>query len=352
MAMSLEQKKKARLAAIGIIEKSYGKGSVGIYGQMEKLDVQTVPTGSLSLDAALGVGGYPRGRIVEIYGPEASGKTTLTLHAIAAAQKLGGMCAFIDVEHALDPLYAAKLGVDMAELTISQPDSAEQALEIAETLTRSGAYDVIVVDSVSALVPKAEIEGEMGDTHVGLQARLMGQACRKLSPIVSSSKTIFFFINQIRYKIGVMFGSPETTSGGNALKFYASVRLDIRRIGTIKKGEDSIGNRSRIKVVKNKLAPPFKQCEFDIIFGKGVNLAGEILDFSVQEGFVDKAGAWYSKDGERLGQGRDNSVDFLHANPAIMEELHQKVRKALKLDNEPEAARNALTAVLDTTGTV
>jgi recombination protein RecA len=329
--MNLEEKKKAREQVLKTIEKEHGKGSAGVYGNMPKLDVEVISTGSLALDDAVGVGGYPRGRIVEIYGPEASGKTTLTLHAIAEAQKRGGLCAFIDAEHALDPVYAANLGVDMNELTLSQPDNGEQALEIAETLTASGVYDVIVIDSVSALVPKAELEGEMGQSHIGKQARLMSQACRKLSAVVSRTKTIFIFINQIRHKIGVMFGSPETTSGGNALKFYASVRIDIRRISTIKQGDDALGNRSKVKVVKNKVSAPFKTCEFDIIFGKGVNRAGEVLDSAVILNLVDKSGAWYSMGEQRLGQGRDNVCDTLRANPEVLDKLEKDTRKLLGL---------------------
>ena len=335
--MSLEQKKKARETVLKNLEKEFGKGSVGIYGNMPKLDVDVISTGSLALDDALGVGGYPRGRIVEIYGPEASGKTTLTLHAIAEAQKAGGLAAFIDAEHALDPIYAANLGVDMAELTVSQPDTGEQALEIAETLVRSGAYDIVVIDSVSALVPRAEIEGEMGAAHVGLQARLLSQACRKLTGAVQKTKTVLFFINQIRMKIGVMFGNPETTSGGQALKFYASVRLDIRRIGTIKKGDEAKGARSRVKVVKNKVAAPFKQCEFDIIFGEGVNKVGEVLDAAVDLELVNKSGAWYSTlDDERMGQGRDNSIEWLKTQPEFFAKLEKDVRKHLRLDKELE----------------
>lgn len=327
--MDLDAKKKARDAALNLIEKEHGKGSAGIYGKMPKIDVEVIPTGSLGLDAALGVGGYPRGRIVEIWGPEASGKTTLTLHAIAEAQKRGGLCAFVDAEHALDPVYAKNLGVDMDELTLSQPDSGEQALEIAEALVRSGAYDIVVIDSVSALVPKAEIDGEMGKSHVGLQARLMSQACRKLAGPVSSTKTILIFINQIRMKIGIMFGNPETTSGGQALKFASSVRLDIRRTASIEKDEEIVGNRSKVKVVKNKVSAPFKTCEFDIIFGKGVNNAGEILDAAVMLQLVDKSGAWYSYNNERMGQGRDNSYQFLIDHPDLMEKLQRQVRQQM-----------------------
>lgn len=334
---NLEDKKKAREAAIGALEKAYGKGSVGVYGNMEPINVDTVSTGSIALDDVLGVGGYPRGRIIEVYGPEASGKTTLALHAIAEAQKLGGLCAFIDAEHALDINYAGNLGVDVDDITLSQPDHGEQALDIVEKLVRSSAFDVIVVDSVAALVPKAEIDGEMDDMQVGLQARLMSKACRKLSGIVSGTKTILIFINQTRMKIGVRFGSPETTSGGNALKFYASQRLDIRRIGTNKKGEESVGNRVRVKAVKNKVAPPFKQCEFDIVFGKGVNKTGEILDAAINLKLVEKSGVWYSKsDGTRLGQGRDNAIESIDNDPTYKAELEREVRKDLGLLKDEE----------------
>lgn len=332
--MDLEEKRKLRATALTGIVKEHGTGAAGIYRDMESRDVEAVSTGSLGLDDALGIGGWPRGRIVEIYGPEASGKTTLTLHAIAEAQKAGGLCAFIDVEHALDPQYAGNLGVDMDELTLSQPDSGEQALDIAERLVTSGAFDVVVIDSVAALVPQKELEGDMGQAHVGLQARLMSQACRKLSHIVSTTKTVLIFINQIRMKIGVSFGSPETTSGGKALKYYASVRADIRRIGAIKKGEENTGNRSRVKLVKNKVSAPFKQCEFDIIFGKGVNRAGEVLDAAVLLKHVDKAGAWYSMNGERLGQGRDNVCEFLRVNPELMDRMETQVRKELGILKE------------------
>ncbi|MEC7518770.1 MAG: recombinase RecA [Myxococcota bacterium] len=320
-------KDKALHLAIGSIEKTYGKGAIMRLGDQEQAPaVPVISSGSLSLDLALGVGGYPRGRIIEVYGPESSGKTTMTLHAIAEAQRAGGVAAFIDAEHALDVGYARKLGVNTEELLVAQPDHGEQALEIADTLVRSGAVDLIVIDSVAALVPKAEIEGEMGDSHVGLQARLMSQALRKLTATVHKSNATLFFINQIRMKIGVMFGSPETTTGGNALKFYSSVRLDIRRIGTIKQGDGAIGNRTRVKVVKNKLAPPFRMCEFDILFGQGVSKSGEILDLGVDAGVVEKSGAWYSADNERLGQGRENSRTFLEENPAIMDGLEHKIR--------------------------
>ena len=318
-------REKALALALGSIEKAYGKGSIMRLGEGAKVDVPTIPTGSISLDLALGIGGYARGRIVEIYGPESSGKTTLTLHAIAECQRQGGVAAFIDAEHALDPSYARKLGVNVDELLVSQPDHGEQALEIADTLVRSGAVDIIVIDSVAALVPKAEIEGEMGDSHVGLQARLMSQALRKLTGTVQKSNTSLFFINQIRMKIGVMFGSPETTTGGNALKFYCSQRLDIRRIGTIKVGDKAIGNRVRVKVVKNKLAPPFQLCEFDILFGKGISRTGDVLDLGVDAKIVDKSGAWYSYGDTRLGQGRDNARTFLEENPEILSEIEGKI---------------------------
>ena len=320
-------REKALVLALGSIEKAYGKGAIMRLGDEEmKTEVPVIPSGSLSLDLALGVGGYPRGRIIEIYGPESSGKTTLTLHAIAEAQRKGGVAAFIDAEHALDVSYARKVGVNTEELLVAQPDHGEQALEIADTLVRSGAVDIIVIDSVAALVPKAEIEGEMGDSHVGLQARLMSQALRKLTATVHKSNTTLFFINQIRMKIGVMFGSPETTTGGNALKFYSSIRLDIRRVGTIKQGENAIGNRTRVKVVKNKLAPPFRVCEFDVLFGQGISKTGEILDLGVDAGVVDKSGAWFSADGERLGQGRENSRAYLDEHPEMAASIEAKVR--------------------------
>ncbi len=331
-------REKALALALGSIEKAYGKGSIMRLGdEAAKADVPVIPTGSISLDLALGVGGYARGRIVEVYGPESSGKTTLTLHAIAECQRQGGIAAFIDAEHALDPTYARKLGVNVDELLVSQPDHGEQALEIADTLVRSGAVDIIVIDSVAALVPKAEIEGEMGDSHVGLQARLMSQALRKLTGTVQKSRTTLFFINQIRMKIGVMFGSPETTTGGNALKFYASQRLDIRRIGTIKVGDKAVGNRVRVKVVKNKLAPPFQLCEFDILFGRGISRSGDVLDLGVAANIVDKSGAWYSYQGQRLGQGRDNTRTFLEENPALLAEIEGKLLEAHGLKRPPEA---------------
>ncbi|MCB1051043.1 MAG: recombinase RecA [Acidobacteria bacterium] len=321
------QKQRALELAMSQIEKQFGKGSIQVLGAKEITKIPVIPTGSIALDAALGCGGVPRGRIVEIYGPESSGKTTLTLHIVAEAQKLGGVAAFVDAEHALDPEYAQKLGVDVSNLLISQPDSGEQALEIAEVLVRSGAVDVIVVDSVAALVPKAELEGEMGDSHMGLQARLMSQALRKLTAVVSRSNTCLIFINQIRMKIGVMFGNPETTTGGNALKFYSSVRLDIRKIATLKSGDDVVGSRTRVKVVKNKVAPPFSQAEFDILYGEGISRYGEILDLGVENKLVEKSGAWYSYDGNRLGQGRDNVVRFLKENEAVAAEIDQKIRQ-------------------------
>jgi len=324
--MADSNREKALNLALGTIEKAYGKGSIMRLGDSDaKIKVPVISTGAISLDLALGIGGYPRGRIVEIYGPESSGKTTLTLHAIAECQKKGGIAAFIDAEHALDPTYARKLGVNVDELLVSQPDHGEQALEIADTLIRSGAVDIIVIDSVAALVPRAELEGEMGDTHVGLQARLMSQALRKLTGTIQKSATTLFFINQIRMKIGVMFGSPETTSGGNALKFYASQRLDIRRIGTIKVGDAAVGNRCRVKVVKNKLAPPFRLCEFDILFGKGISRTGDVLDLGVEAGIINKSGAWYSYGEERVGQGRDNARTFLEEHPDILAAVERKL---------------------------
>ncbi len=322
-----DNKRKALSAALSQIEKQFGKGSVMRMGDnTAQRDLQVISTGSLGLDIALGVGGLPRGRIIEIYGPESSGKTTLTLQVIAEAQKLGGTCAFVDAEHALDPQYAQKLGVNVDDLLVSQPDTGEQALEIADMLVRSSAVDVVVVDSVAALTPKAEIEGEMGDSHVGLQARLMSQALRKLTANIKRSNTLVIFINQIRMKIGVMFGSPETTTGGNALKFYSSVRLDIRRIGSIKKGDEVVGNETRVKVVKNKVAPPFKQSEFEIIYGEGISREGEIIDLGVNGGIVDKSGAWYSYNGNRIGQGKDNVRQFLKDNPEIAGEIEAQVR--------------------------
>jgi recombination protein RecA len=320
-------KTKALDAALSQIERAFGKGSIMRLGQGSAVEVETVPTGSLGLDIALGIGGLPRGRIVEIYGPESSGKTTLALHTVAEAQKRGGVCAFIDAEHALDPIYARKLGVNLDELLISQPDAGEQALEICDTLVRSGAIDVLVVDSVAALTPKAELEGEMGDSLPGMQARLMSQALRKLTASISKSRTMVIFINQIRMKIGVMFGSPETTTGGNALKFYASVRLDIRRIGAIKARDEIVGNQTRVKVVKNKLAPPFKEVEFDIMYGEGVSKLGELVDLGVKAGIVEKSGAWFSYNSQRLGQGRENVKQFLKDNPAIANEIELAIRQ-------------------------
>src|SRR6187397_623577 len=321
-------KSKALTAALSQIERQFGKGSIMRLGKNNKsMDVEVVSTGSLSLDIALGIGGLPKGRIVEIYGPESSGKTTLALHCVAEAQKKGGACAFIDAEHALDPAYARKLGVNIDDLLISQPDAGEQALEIADTLVRSGAIDVLVIDSVAALVPRAELEGEMGDSHMGLHARLMSQALRKLTGSISRSRAMVIFINQIRMKIGVMFGSPETTTGGNALKFYASVRLDIRRVSTLKDRDDPIGNSVRVKVVKNKVAPPFKQVEFDIMFGEGVSKVGELIDLGVKAGIVEKSGSWFSFDSQRLGQGRENSKQFLRDNPEIADKIEGLIRQ-------------------------
>jgi recombination protein RecA len=340
--MADDQKNKALQAALSQIEKQFGKGSVMRLGDdTSRQNIQAVPTGSLSLDIALGIGGLPRGRVVEIYGPESSGKTTLTLQVIAEAQKLGGTAAFVDAEHALDPQYAEKLGVNVDDLLVSQPDTGEQALEITDMLVRSGGVDVVVVDSVAALTPKAEIEGDMGDTHVGLQARLMSQALRKLTANIKRSNTLVIFINQIRMKIGVMFGNPETTTGGNALKFYSSVRLDIRRIGAIKKGDEVTGNQTRVKVVKNKVAPPFKQCEFDILYNEGISKEGELIDLGVEQGIVDKSGAWYSYNKDRIGQGKDNVRQFLKEHPEIAAEIEQQLREKLlvdsKLMNKPAA---------------
>ncbi len=328
-------KSKALEAALGQIDRAFGKGSVMKLGQRESsIEIEAISTGSLNLDIALGIGGFPKGRIIEIYGPESSGKTTLALHAVAEAQKAGGIAAFVDAEHALDPVYARKVGVDVNELLVSQPDTGEQALEIADTLVRSGAVDILVVDSVAALTPRAEIEGEMGDSHVGLQARLMSQALRKLTASISKSNTIVIFINQIRMKIGVMYGSPETTTGGNALKFYASVRLDIRRIGQIKEKDDIVGNATRVKVVKNKVAPPFKQVEFDIMYGVGVSKMGEIIDLGVKAGVVEKSGSWYSYASQRIGQGRENAKRFLLENDDIANEIEQLIRQNAGLVNE------------------
>ena len=337
MADMSEGKKKALAAALGQIEKQFGKGSVMKMGDGSAFrDIESVSTGSLGLDIALGIGGLPRGRVVEIYGPESSGKTTLTLHVVAEMQKLGGTCAFVDAEHALDPVYAAKLGVDVDELLVSQPDTGEQALEITDMLVRSAAVDVIVIDSVAALTPKAEIEGDMGDSHMGLQARLMSQALRKLTANIQRSNTMVIFINQLRMKIGVMFGNPETTTGGNALKFYASVRLDIRRIGAIKKGDEILGNETRVKVVKNKVAPPFKQVVFDLLYGEGISREGEIIDLGVKCEIVDKAGAWYSYNGERIGQGKDNVRNFLKEHTEMAQEIEARVREIMLPTDMPK----------------
>lgn len=328
-------KQKALDAALSQIEKAFGKGSIMRLGQREAVtDVTSVSTGSLGLDIALGIGGLPKGRIIEIYGPESSGKTTLALHVVAEAQKAGGTCAFVDAEHALDPIYARKLGVNTDNLLISQPDAGEQALEIADTLVRSGAIDVLVIDSVAALVPKAELEGEMGDSHMGLQARLMSQALRKLTGSVSKTNCMVIFINQIRQKIGVMFGNPETTTGGNALKFYASIRLDIRRIGALKDRDEVVGNQTRVKVVKNKLAPPFKVVEFDIMYGEGISKTGELIDLGVKANFVEKSGSWYSYKGQRIGQGRENARVFLKENPAIAAEIEASIRTNIAVVSE------------------
>lgn len=324
-----ENKQRALAAALGQIEKQFGKGSIMRLGDTQALDVESVSTGSLSLDVALGIGGLPMGRVVEIFGPESSGKTTLTLSVIAQAQKAGKTCAFIDAEHALDPVYAAKLGVNVDDLLVSQPDTGEQALEICDALVRSGAVDVIIVDSVAALTPKAEIEGEMGDTHVGLQARLMSQALRKLTGNIKNANCLVIFINQIRMKIGVMFGNPETTTGGNALKFYASVRLDIRRVGAIKEGEEVVGNDTRVKVVKNKVAAPFKQADFQILYGSGISKESELIDLGVKHKLVDKSGAWYAYNGDKIGQGKANSMKFLQENPAISSEIESRLRELL-----------------------
>ena len=331
-------KDKALTAALSQIERQFGKGAMMRLGDTPQERIPSISTGSLGLDVALGIGGLPQGRIVEIYGPESSGKTTLTLQVIAECQKSGGTCAFIDAEHALDPLYAQNLGVNIDDLLVSQPDTGEQALEICDMIVRSGAVDVVIIDSVAALTPKAEIEGEMGDTHVGLQARLMSQALRKMAGNIKNSNTLVVFINQIRMKIGVMFGSPETTTGGNALKFYSSVRLDIRRIGAIKDGDEVIGNETRVKVIKNKVAPPFKQTEFQIMYGRGINRTGEIIDLGVQQGLVEKAGAWYSYQTDRIGQGKKNASDFLDDHPEIRGELESKIRAELLGESDPDAA--------------
>ena len=335
MANNNEEKKKALDAAIAKLEKDFGKGAVMRLGDSSAhVAVETVPTGCLSLDLALGLGGVPKGRVIEIYGPESSGKTTVALHMIAEVQKRGGIAGFIDAEHALDPVYAKNIGVDIDELYISQPDSGDQALEIAETMVRSGAIDIIVIDSVAALVPRQEIEGDMGDSHVGLQARLMSQALRKLTPVISKSNCVVIFINQLREKVGVMFGNPETTTGGRALKFYASVRMDVRRIETLKQSGEMVGNRTRIKIVKNKIAPPFKEAEFDIMFGKGISRAGDILDLATGIDLVRKSGAWYAYEGEKIGQGRENAKAYLEAHTEVMEELDRKVREHYHLNGE------------------
>lgn len=335
MANANEEKKKALDAAIAKLEKDFGKGAVMKLGDSgAHVNVETVPTGCLSLDLALGLGGVPKGRIIEVYGPESSGKTTVALHMIAEVQKRGGIAGFVDAEHALDPVYAKNIGVDIDELYISQPDSGDQALEIAETMVRSGAMDIIVIDSVAALVPRQEIEGDMGDSHVGLQARLMSQALRKLTPVISKSNCVVIFINQLREKVGVMFGNPETTTGGRALKFYASVRMDVRRIETLKQSGEMVGNRTRIKIVKNKIAPPFKEAEFDIMFGKGISKSGDILDLAANCDVVKKSGAWYAYEGEKIGQGRENAKSFLEANPEIMNEIEKKVRTHYHLGAE------------------
>jgi recombination protein RecA len=325
----MSDKDKALDTALSQIERQFGKGTIMRLGDQSKVDVDVISSGSIALDAALGIGGYPRGRVIEIYGPESSGKTTLALHAVAEAQKAGGTAAFVDAEHAMDPSYAQNLGVNLDDLLVSQPDSGEQALEVVDMLTRSGALDIIVVDSVAALVPRAELEGDMGDSHMGLQARLMSQALRKLTSSISRSKTMVVFINQIRMKIGVMFGNPETTTGGNALKFYASVRLDIRRTGAIKKGDEILGNETKVKVVKNKMAPPFKLAHFSIMYGEGVSHAGEVLDLGVENDHVKKSGAWYAIGTERIGQGRDNAITYLKENPDILADVEEKVRADL-----------------------
>ena len=340
MSIDIEQKKKALDAALLQIEKQYGKGAVMKLGDPSvQMNIETIPTGSLSLDIALGLGGIPKGRIIEIYGPESSGKTTVTLHMIAEVQKRGGIAGFIDAEHALDPVYAKNIGVDIDNLYISQPDSGEQALEIAETMVRSGAIDIVVIDSVAALVPKAEIDGDMGDSHVGLHARLMSQALRKLTAVISKSNCAVVFINQLREKVGVMFGNPETTTGGRALKFYSSVRMDVRRIESLKQSGEVIGNRTRIRVVKNKIAPPFKEAEFDIMFGKGISYVGDVLDLAAKCDVINKSGAWYNYNGNKIGQGRENSKAYLLAHPEILAEVDRKVREYYNLD--PEGAYKA-----------
>jgi recombination protein RecA len=337
-----DNRKQALTAALSQIERQFGKGSVMCLGESQAQSIETISTGSLGLDIALGVGGLPKGRVIEIYGPESSGKTTLTLQSIAECQKNGGTAAFVDAEHALDPVYAEALGVDLNSLLVSQPDTGEQALEICDMLVRSGAVDLVVIDSVAALTPKAEIEGDMGDSHMGLQARLMSQALRKLTANIKRTNCTVIFINQIRMKIGVMFGSPETTTGGNALKFYASVRLDIRRIGAVKQGDEIIGNETRVKVVKNKVAPPFKQTEFQILYGKGTSRLGEVIDIGVQQGFVDKAGAWYSYKGDRIGQGKVKACDYLAENPQIADDIEQQIRAKLLVKTAADETSNEL----------
>ena len=344
--MVKEEKQRALDAALSQIEKQYGKGSVMKLGDKgANMQIETTPTGSLSLDLALGLGGVPKGRIIEVYGPESSGKTTVALHMVAEVQKRGGIAGFIDAEHALDPVYAKNIGVDIDNLYISQPDNGEQALEITETMVRSGAVDIIIVDSVAALVPKAEIEGDMGDSHVGLQARLMSQALRKLTAVVSKSNCTIIFINQLREKVGVMFGNPEVTTGGRALKFYSSIRLDVRRIETLKQGGEMVGNRTRIRVVKNKIAPPFKEAEFDIMFGEGISREGDILDLAAETGIVNKSGAWYAYNGDKIGQGRENAKTYLKQNPAVCQEIEEQVRESLGLASakieEPEAEKKS-----------
>ena len=345
MSNENSEKRKALEMALSQIEKQFGKGSVMKLGDFTAMNIEAIPTGALSLDIALGIGGIPRGRIIEVFGPESSGKTTLALHMIAEAQKMGGEAAFIDAEHALDPVYAKKLGVDIDNLIVSQPDTGEQALEIAEALVRSGALDIIVVDSVAALVPKAEIDGDMGDSHIGLQARLMSQALRKLAGAINKSKSVIVFINQLREKVGVMFGNPETTPGGRALKFYSSVRLDIRKIEQIKQDGEVVGNRAKVKIVKNKVAPPFREAEFDIVYGKGISKSGNILDLAVNLDIVEKSGAWFSYSGTRIGQGRENAKRYLEENPEIMNEIEQKVRanfnKAFEQSLDDEAVEEA-----------
>ena len=343
MAANIDDRKKALDAAIAKLEKDYGKGAVMKLGDASAgVTVETVPTGCLSLDLALGQGGVPKGRVIEVYGPESSGKTTVALHMISEVQKRGGIAGFVDAEHALDPVYAKAIGVDIDELYISQPDSGEQALEIAETMVRSGAMDIIVIDSVAALVPRQEIEGDMGDSHVGLQARLMSQALRKLTPVISKSNCVVIFINQLREKVGVMFGNPETTTGGRALKFYASVRMDVRRIETLKQSGEMVGNRTRIKIVKNKIAPPFKEAEFDIMFGKGISKEGDVLDLAVSIDLVKKSGAWYAYNGDKIGQGRENAKAYLTEHPEILEELDRKVREHYNLGGAGEAAEGEM----------